>query len=92
MKKENEYFVVLRRASSECTSKSKEMVERISIYDRAEALAGNWIAEDGNRIWVVPNQEERMYTFVWGFPDMDKAIDFYEVLKKNELGIRVEEV
>lgn len=91
MEKENEYFVVLRRTALKNIDNNKEMMELISIYDRAEALAGNWIDEDGSRVWIVPSQEERMYTFVWGFLDMDSAIEFYEVLKKNELGIRVEE-
>ena len=81
---DGKYFVVLRRLFQE-----KEV---ISIYDKEEAIAGNWIQADGERVWVVPPTEEKTITFVWAFNDLDVAVMFYECLQHNELGIKCEEV
>ena len=77
------YYVVLRRMFRK--------YEVISIYDRAEAMCHNWIDQNGNRVWVVPAEEEFTPTFVWGFSDLDQAVRFYEILRTAEIGIPVEE-
>lgn len=92
MEKENNYFVVLQRYNPGTCLENRAMQDAISIYDREEAIQNNWIDENGNRIWVVPSQNERSHTFVWGFIDLERAVNFYDILQKNELGICVEEV
>lgn len=81
---ENKYFVVLRRLFMD--------EDVISIFEKEEAIKRGWIAENGDRVWVVPPQEEKTITFVWGFVNIDAAITFYECLQKNELGITCREV
>ena len=64
----------------------------ISIYDKDEAIKGRWITEDEKRIWVVPSDQEKTPTFVWGFDNLDSAIIFYEILRTSELGIKCDEI
>ena len=78
------YYVVLRRYMKE--------EDLISIYSFEEAVKGNWITEEGDRVWVVPPEHEYTATFVWGFEDLDVAVMFYESLRAQELGIKVREV
>ncbi len=78
------YYVVLRRWFQ------KE--DLISIQDASEAIECNWIDENGNRVWVVPPEDEKTITFVWGFNDLDEAIQFYEALRLNEVGMKPSEV
>lgn len=81
---EYKYFVTLQRLYQE--------EEHINILDREEAIKNHWIKEDGDRIWVVPPKEEKSPTYVWGFDDLDTAVNFYECLKHNELGIKCYEI
>lgn len=76
------YYVTLVRLFKE-----KDIV---NIFDYNEAIERNWIDKNGNRIWVVPTEDELSSTFVWEFDNFDDAINFAIVLSKNELGISTE--
>ena len=78
------YYVVLRRLMKE--------EDVISIHSFDEAVSCNWIDGNGERVWVVPPQNEFTTTFVWGFNSLDLAIDFYDVLQKNEVGMPCKEI
>lgn len=87
------YYVVMRRLFADSAINfMNEIQDQIFIYDFAEALEANWIDENGDRIWVVdPDYEGRCITFVYGFDDLTKAINFYEALSLNELGMKTVE-
>ncbi len=78
------YYVVLRRLY-----KTEDI---ISIYDFDEAVKGNWIDSNGNRVWVMPPELEKTITFVWGFDCLSTAVTFYDALAHNELGIECSEI
>lgn len=80
----HKYYVVLRRFYQQ-----KDIV---SIYDFDEAVKGNWIDGNGNRVWVVPPEHEKTITFVWGFDSLSNAVLFYDALAHNELGIECSEI
>ncbi len=71
-----QYYVVMRRYEGEMY---------IFIYTFDEAKKNNWIDENGNRIWVLPPEEEKSPTYVFGFDILDMAIDFYTTLERNTL-------
>ena len=60
----------------------------VNLFDFNEAVKRRWIDENGNRIWVVSPEEEKSITSVFGFDDLDKAIEFYECLM-SEVGMKV---
>lgn len=78
------YYVVLRRLF--------QTEDIISIHDFDEAVEMHWIDRKGNRIWMVPADEETTITFVWGFNSASIAVMFYESLLHNELGIKCSEI
>ena len=63
----------------------------ISIFDFEGAVKANWIDENGNRVWVVPANEETSITAVYGFDDLDKAVEFYDALVHAVVGIKANE-
>lgn len=74
----NEYFVVLQRFYWN--------EDRVFIFDKEEAVRHRWVNEAGERIWVVPVDEEHTHTFVWGFPTYEQAEVVYDSLL-TEIGI-----
>lgn len=84
------YYVVLRRIMAESSiNGSKEVYDAVQIYDFSDAVNANWIDENGNRVWIFgANEERRCVSFVYGFDDIDEAINFCEAIQKNEIGIQ----
>ena len=80
----HKYYVVMRRLY--------QQEDIISIYDFNEAVKGNWIDSNGNRVWVMPPELEKTVTFVWGFDCLSTAVVFYDALLHNELGIKCSEI
>lgn len=84
---EKTYVTMTRTASCSYDGKVEEYV---NIFSRDDAIKNNWIDEDGNRIWVLPVENEAYaHTFVWEFDDIDSAVAFYEALTTKELGMKV---
>lgn len=83
MSQSGRYYVVWRRSYI-------ENLDMISLYTEDEAKAGNWIDANGDRIWVVPADSERMITGVFRFDELDDALAFHEGFK-HQLGRRVVE-
>ena len=89
--KKAKYYVILR------TYLGKRY---IMLYDFNEAVKRNWINPEGNRIWISPEGnrvwvapiEETSPDFVYGFNDLDEAINFYNILSHNEIGVKVEQL
>lgn len=73
------YVVKVRYVGEEC----------VFLFTAEEAKEKRWIDDNGNRIWVVPPKEERTYTGVYGFDDLDKAVEFYDILVNNQIGMKV---
>lgn len=63
----------------------------VNIFDFEEAIKRGWIDENGNRIWIVPANEEKSITSVYGFNDLNKAVEFYDALAHNGIGIKATE-
>lgn len=63
----------------------------VNIFDFEDAVKLRWIDKNGNRIWVVPPEEEKSITSVYGFNSLDKAVAFYDALAHAEIGIKVTE-
>lgn len=64
----------------------------VMLYDFNEAVKSRWVDINGNRVWIVPAEEETSPDFVYGFNDLDEAINFYNILSHNEIGVKVEQL
>ena len=63
--------------------------EYVNLFSFEEAVKHHWIDSNGNRIWVVPPEEEFSITAVYGFDNINEAINFYVALTENQVGIVV---
>ena len=63
----------------------------VNIFDYKEAIKMGWIDAEGNRIWVVPPEEEKSITSVYGFNDLSKAVEFYDCLVHSVIGFKASE-
>lgn len=84
------YYVVMERIFTDSAINSVGRIhDKVMIFDYAEALALNWIDENGERVWILePDHEGRCITFVYGFHDLTEAVNFCETLTNNELGMK----
>lgn len=85
-----QFYVVLRRVKDNVINRSFKVYDKdyVTLFDFEEARRHNWVDENGDRVWVVPAEEERIPTFVWGFDDLEQAMLFYDLMRQNELGIQ----
>lgn len=92
MNKKAYYVVMCRVFANSAINTDGKIHDKIMIFDFAEALERNWIDENGERVWVLdPDYEGRCITFVYGFDNLTEAVNFYEALSHNELGIKTVE-
>lgn len=63
--------------------------EYVHFLNFKEAVKNKWIDENGNRIWISPPDEELSTTSVYGFDDLRKAMEFYDTLVNNQIGMKV---
>ena len=93
MKEKFKYYVVVRRFLQLLEKNAKKSKFIIELMEWEEAVAKKWIDKNGDRIWAVPPREEKnLTTSVFGFETLDSAINFYETLLKNGVGISTEEL
>lgn len=92
MNKKAYYVVMCRVFANSAINMECKIHDKIMIFDFTEAVERNWIDENGQRVWVVdPDYEGRCITFVYGFDDLTEAVNFYETLSNNELGMNTVE-
>lgn len=85
----NFYVVQLKTTVMNNEGKREEFVNLLTFE---EAVKKKWIDKNGNRVWVVSPEDERVtITAVYGFNLLEKAILFYDILCNNQIGMKVTE-
>ena len=84
--KKYDYYVVFRRVFYNQYHRGEDI---INLYTFDEAVENQWVDKDGKRIWYWgQNASNEVHpTFVFGFDNLDEAVQFADNLKQREIGI-----